>query len=75
MDQQQFWAKLDKLPVETVQQNYDLGLYAGRRKDWAEAWLKKQKRKIPWHKKWWGGALIAVAVAVALIIAALTKYI
>lgn len=73
MGQEEFWGELDKLGEEQVQQNFDLGLYGGRKKDWAKAWLKKQKRIIPWYKKWWGGALITLGVL--LIGAALSSFI
>ena len=66
VNKDEFWAELDELGEEGVREKYDLGLYAGRKKDHVEAWFNKQDRHMtactPWHKMPLGKIVIGVFI-------------
>ncbi len=63
VNKDELWAELDELGEEGVREKYDLGLYAGRKKDHVEAWFNKQDRHrrayTPWHKMLSGKIVVA----------------
>ena len=71
VDKQTFFAELNNLTLRKVKENLGLGLYAGRKKDYANEWVRQKEQaiadkryeqdsKIPWYQKPLGIVLLMV---------------
>ncbi len=69
-EKDKLWAELDALGEDQVREKLGLGHYGDRRRAGVEEWLRQEehkrasRHKTPWHKTWWGQAIIAVLIIV-----------